>query len=200
MTNHPYKGWYTARKIPHFDAPHTQQSVTFRLGDALPQSVLREIHIESRHIPDNKRENYQRRRIEEWLDRGIGCCVLRHPEVAEVMCNALKHYHNERYRLLAWCVMPNHVHVVIEPNYPLSRIVQNWKSYTAHWTRQQTVQHQLDVPPGKFWMRGYWDRYIRNPEHLQTVLEYVHQNPVKAGLCDNAEEWRWSSAHPDSRW
>jgi hypothetical protein len=43
-------------------------------------------------------------------------------------------------------------------------------------------------------MREYWDRFIRNDRHLENVVLYIHQNPVKAGLCQRAEEWPWSSA------
>jgi putative transposase len=48
-------------------------------------------------------------------------------------------------------------------------------------------------------MREYWDRYIRNEQHLHTVIEYIHQNPLKARLCSRPEEWRWSSASHGSQ-
>jgi len=42
----------------------------------------------------------------------------------------------------------------------------------------------------------YWDRYIRDFEHLRRCIAYIHENPVKAGLVDAASKWPWSSAHP----
>jgi len=44
------------------------------------------------------------------------------------------------------------------------------------------------------WHREYWDRFIRNERHFQQVVEYIHQNPVKAGLVERPEQWPWSSA------
>lgn len=47
-------------------------------------------------------------------------------------------------------------------------------------------------------MREYWDRFIRDREHYVKALEYIHQNPVKAGLCSEAAKWRWSGAHAEN--
>ena len=55
-----------------------------------------------------------------------------------------------------------------------------------------------NLPIGKdatpVWHREYWDRFIRNERHLQQAVEYIHQNPVKAGLVARPQDWRWSSA------
>jgi hypothetical protein len=45
------------------------------------------------------------------------------------------------------------------------------------------------------WHREYWDRYIRDGKHVEQVIEYIHMNPVKAGLVAAAWSWRWSSAY-----
>jgi putative transposase len=92
--------------------------------------------------------------------------------------------------LLAWCLMPNHVHVVIEilGNYSLSAIMRSWKSFTA---RRANVQLGRSGP---FWHADYFDRFIRDDEHLARTIEYVEQNPVKAGLAGIAIDWLWSSA------
>ena len=86
--------------------------------------------------------------------------------------------------------MPNHVHALVEtmPGFPLDGVIQSWKSFTA-----KQVNKILDRS-GQFWMPDYFDRYIRNEKHLATVVDYIEQNPVKAGLVDSASEWRWSSA------
>lgn len=194
MTANDHKGWYTVRKVPHFDAPHTLQFITFRLADALPQPVLRELSKQVQKLPSEQQSRKQREAIEHWLDLGLGCCALREPALAEIMCQTLRFYHGRRYQLIAWCVMPNHVHALIEPTFSLPRIVQGWKSYSARWAVLNGEALALPLPIGRFWMRGYWDRYIRDQRHLDAALYYVHQNPVKAGLCEKAEDWRWSSA------
>lgn len=91
--------------------------------------------------------------------------------------------------------MPNHVHVLIEPLQSLAAIVQAWKSFTARWALSRNEELQLGIPSSRhLWMREYWDRYIRDENHLTGVIQYIHDNPVKAGLCGNAQEWPWSSA------
>jgi len=66
--------------------------------------------------------------------------------------------------------------------------------FTGFWVMRRKAELELGVPGKSLWMREYWDRYIRNEEHLRTVIEYIHQNPVKARLCQFPESWRWSSA------
>jgi REP element-mobilizing transposase RayT len=194
MTTDQYKGWYTARKLPHFDAPNTLQFITFRLADALPQSSLRDLREEVRKLPANHQARKQREQIEYWLDQGLGSCALQHNALADVMRTTLHFHHGRRYHLLAWCIMPNHAHVLIEPTFSLPRIIQGWKSYSARWALINGGALAMPLPLGRFWMRGYWDRYIRDQRHLDAAIGYIHHNPVKAGLCERAEDWRWSSA------
>ena len=86
--------------------------------------------------------------------------------------------------------MPNHVHVVIEmlDGYSLTKVVWSWKSFTAKQANRALRRS------GPFWDVDYFDRYMRNEEHLYRTIEYVEHNPVKAGLCSTPAEWAWSSA------
>lgn len=185
---------YTRGYLPHFDVPGALQFITFRLADSLPQAVLHELERELLQQPEEHRDRERRKRIEQWLDAGLGCCALRHPQMAAVMQQTLQKFDGERYRLLAWCIMPNHVHVLIEAAAPLAKIVQSWKSYTGRWALSHSAELRLGVPvPCKtFWMREYWDRYIRDEAHFHRVVAYIYNNPVTAGLCHTAAEWCWS--------
>jgi REP element-mobilizing transposase RayT len=146
-------------------------------------------------LPETLRVAERRQRIEQWLDAGMGCCALRHAEMASQMLDALRHFDGQRYRLIAWCIMPNHVHVLMETFAPIARIVQGWKSVTARWALARNEELGLGIPDSKrLWMRDYWDRYLRNDGHFESVVLYIHQNPVNAGLCERAEDWPWSSA------
>jgi REP element-mobilizing transposase RayT len=189
-----HRGWYTSRGLPHLDSPDTLQFISFRLADSLPQAVLSGWWQQLLGLPDEERAAVMRQRMEDYLDQGLGCCVLSHPSLALTLQNAFKHHHAERYELLAWCIMPNHVHVLIKPVWPLANIVQSWKAWSARWAREHAAGLRLELPERGLWMRGYWDRYIRDERHLLAVVEYIHQNPVKAGLCAMAEDWPWSSA------
>jgi type I restriction enzyme R subunit/putative DNA methylase len=102
----------------------------------------------------------------------------------------------QRYRLLAWVVMPNHVHVLFQPvaGWTIAKIVASWKKFTAHKICDDR-RDGGDGTDGPVWHREYWDRYIRDQRHFEQVVEYVHLNPVNAGLVDRAENWKWSSAY-----
>ena len=174
------RGWHSRGYLPHFDSPETIQFVTFRLADSLPRAVIEALQAEADAV----------QRIDHELDGGFGACLLRRPEISELVQDALLHFDDDRYRLLAWCLMPNHVHVVIEilGNHSLSDIVRSWKSFTS---RRANIQLGRSGP---LWHADYFDRYIRDEEHLARTIEYVEQNPVKAGLSAASTEWLWSSA------
>lgn len=139
---------------------------------------------------EQQRQIELRRRTEEYLDAGHGACWLRQPEVAALVEGALRHFDGERYWLLAWCLMPNHVHALIETRdgYPLADVLHSWKSFTSR------KASQLVGRSGQFWQREYLDRYVRNAEHYQAVVAYIEENPVKARLAKIKTEWPWSSA------
>jgi type I restriction enzyme R subunit/putative DNA methylase len=187
--------WYSRGYLPHRDRKHLLQSITFRLADSLPQSELKQLEQKLLLLPEIRRDIEKRKGIEQWLDAGIGCCALRHAEAAACVQNALLRFDGDRYRILAWVIMPNHVHVLMDPEEPISRTIQGWKSYTAHWLLKHNERLGLGIPnPHHVWMREYWDRFIRDDDHLRATIDYIHRNPVKARLCRDPGDWPWSSA------
>ena len=193
MTNHP-QGWRSRGYLPHYDNTKTFQFITFRLADSLPQQLLGNFKQSLELLPQSAISLERRKHLDKWLDAGLGCCALKNPQVAKTVQDALKKFDGERYNLISWCVMPNHVHVLIEALDSLPRIVRSWKSYTGRWAMSHDAQLELRVPGKRFWMQDYWDRYVRNEDHFRQVVDYIHNNPMKAGLCRNASEWKWSSA------
>jgi REP element-mobilizing transposase RayT len=131
-----------------------------------------------------------RTRIERYLDAGHGSCLLRRPDIASLIVHHWFARDTQDYRLLAWIVMPNHVHVLIEPmsGHSLSDIVGAWKSITSR--RIKKLTGTMDA----IWQADYWDRYIRDETHYHNAMSYVHHNPVLARLVAAAEDWPWSSA------
>ena len=128
--------------------------------------------------------------IDQYEDAGIGECLLRDARIAQIVQDTLLFNHQKKYELLCWCIMPNHVHTLIAPveGMSLSEIMYDWKSYTTH-----AINKALNRK-GKLWMMEYFDRYIRDNDHFQKVVNYIHNNPVKAGLVADPADWRWSSA------
>ncbi len=189
-----HRAVYSRSYLPHFDAARIVQGITFRLADSVPQSVIarwrEEILLNQRLRTDRARHEELQRRVARYEDAGRGECHLRRPEIAALVRAALLRFDGERYQLLAWCVMPNHVHVLIKQKqgFPLGELVRSWKLFTA---REANI---ILGRTGRFWMPEYHDRRIRDEEHLNRAVVYIENNPVKAGLCRRPEDWEWSSA------
>lgn len=190
-TNSKSPKYHNRGYLPHYEDPRILQSLTFRTADSLPADKLAKLEERLRCLPLNEQAAKKRRQIESWLDAGYGHCPLAHPAVAKTLKESLLRFHGSRYELVEWCIMPNHVHVLLHPHAPLSKIVQSWKSYTGRWTieRWEELGFSGDKP-NQLWMPDYWDRFIRNGEHLNNVVRYIRSNPEKAGLTN----WPWSSA------
>lgn len=186
--------WHSRGYLPHFEANDVLQSVTFSLHDAVPASLVASWRAAlAQHPPEAARA--LRERIARHEDAGFGSCVLRDARMAALVESSLLHFDAQRYRLIEWCVMPNHVHVLLDPfaDHPLSDIVQTWKSFIAHRANRILGRR------GALWMADYFDRYIRDEKHFVAVRAYIRTNPVSAKLCNAPGDWRWSSAWRDRR-
>lgn len=179
----------------HWVAEHATYFLTFNLHDAVPRVVRRRIEEEAdAHIEQIRRtrgslapsdlqavRDRVRKRLDGALDAGHGAAYLHDPSVAEAVCNALAHFDEQRYTLLAWCVMPTHVHVVATLADSTDRVIHSWKTYSAR------AANQILKRSGPFWQAGYHDRCIRDSRELANTVAYVANNPAAAGLFD----WRF---------
>lgn len=186
--------------LPHFEQKGATYFVTFRLADSLPKEVLLKYREELanrmrsrvRHFDGDEdadgtsalriKSEYEEK-IQKYLDTGIGICSMNNSQVAEVVENSLKHFDSKRYNLYAWCVIPNHVHVLLRPfdGEKLDKIVHSWKSYSS---KEANTILGLN---GRFWQPEYYDHLIRSDKEFNNTLEYILKNPITAGLKD----WRW---------
>lgn len=176
-----HKAWHDRGYLPHFDLGATLQLVTFRLADSIPRA-----RIESM---TSAGELDRRVQIEAMIDEGRGSCLLGNPVHATIVKNAPGHFDGARYKLMAWVIMPNHVHALIEQmeGHPLGDVVHSWKSFSAN-----TINRQRGAQ-GTVWAPDYFDRYIRNEEHYLNAIHYIENNPVKAGLTESPDKWPFSS-------
>jgi valyl-tRNA synthetase len=185
------------RYLPHWTKEGATYAVTFRLADAVPeevsdtgrvqrQEIMQRAEQQGRLLTYHERVELRRlysSKIETLLDAGHGDCLLEDPRAAEIVQNALKHFDGQRYDLVAWAVMPNHVHVILRlcAGQDLPKTVQSWKSFTA-----KEINRLLNRQ-GPLWMDEYFDHLIRDEEDLGNQINYVLANPEKAGLRD----WPW---------
>ena len=184
-------------RLPHWEKDSATYFITFRLSDSLPRTVLDQIESEKNNIvitaaqlnrdlsaDERKRiAHLSNVRIERYLDAGAGACHLQNPAVAGLLSRALRHFDENRYRLFTWCVMPNHVHVVVSlfPGHHLASILHSWKSFTAKSAKK------LIAIDGALWQREYYDHLLRSEAEFDRAVHYVEQNPTRAGL----DHWPW---------
>jgi REP element-mobilizing transposase RayT len=183
-------GWYSRGYLPHFDGGEMAQTVTFRLFDSLPQPLLAQWREELALWPEREAEVENRKRIEAYLDRGLGSAWMNDPRIAAKVEEALLFFDGDRYRLRAWVVMPNHVHALVAPTagWELGQILHSWKSFTSNECNNLLGRRE------QFWQKETFDRFVRNEKHYYNAVAYIENNPVKAGLCLRPEAWKWSSA------
>lgn len=197
-------GIHSRGYLPHVKREGASYFVTFRLTDSLPKEVL--LRFEREHAealrrlppkaPAEQAEEIHRdlrRKIERYLDQGAGECHLRRPDVADMVADALRHFHGRQYLLDDWVVMPNHVHLILwpMPNVTLSEILRSRKRHTA-----RQVNLILGRTGETLWQRESHDHWIRNDEERSRIRRYIRMNPVNARLCEAPEDWKWSSAWP----
>ncbi len=182
-------GWYDRGYIPHFDGGEIPQFLTFRLFDSLPEHVVEKWRAETADAGEAG-EIVFRKNVESYLDSGYGECFLKNDRVAELVENSLLFHHQKKYSLISWVVMPNHIHFLATPfnGVELAEIAHSIKSYTAH------EANKILNRSGQFWQHEPFDRYIRNRDHYVNVINYIENNPVKAKLCREKSDWRYSSA------
>ncbi|MEX1253820.1 MAG: transposase [Dehalococcoidia bacterium] len=119
--------------------------------------------------------------------------LFRDPSNAGIVVAALQHLRRRCY-LLAFAVMPDHVHALIVPrdDYTSSQIMQGLKGYTSRVLNARAGRR------GSVWQQSFYDRIIRNDKQLWDTIEYVHNNPVAGGLSVIPETYDFSSAGRDS--
>lgn len=197
------------RHLPHQVPDGAPIFVTWNLKGALPQLVLERLQKERdalRMEPRRKGESPRDRAVrhgklvfakaDAFLDgANVGPLHLKDPVAAQIVEDAILFGVTKRYDLFAWCVMANHVHVLIAPYVELSKVMQGIKGYTAHQI------NQIHAAVGRtFWQDESYDHWARDEEELLRIIIYIEHNPVSAGLCQRPEDWLWSSARRRSTW
>ena len=120
-----------------------------------------------------------------------GPLFLRMPEVANMLMDAILRRDQEAYHLHAFVIMPNHVHLLITPSEPISKVMQSLKRYTA-----REGNRMLGLTGQPFWQDESYDRLVRNDLEFERIVHYIERNPVTAGLAPTPGEFPWSSARP----
>ena len=161
--------------LPHLDMAGYYQFVTFRTYDSLDDFVLK---IRKKDIPDKQKEF----EVDQYLDRSLKGCYL-NGAVLEYLKKYFIGKDKTFYELIAFSIMPNHVHMIFKQNDNLSKIMQQIKGGTSYKINKMLQRE------GKFWEDNYYDKVIRDKRHFDIVYEYIKNNALKANLEDAKERF-----------
>jgi putative transposase len=174
------------RRLPHWQPEGTSIFLTWRLHGSLPGAVSRQA------LGLTTTEGRRFVVTDRLMARAVsGPTWLKDPRVATCVMEAL--FTGERqwqlYDLSAWVIMPNHVHVLLDPHKALSEVTRAVKSTSAREANQ--VLGRRGLP---FWQDESYDHWVRDAKEFNRIVHYIESNPVDAGLASRIEDWAWSSA------
>ncbi len=194
------------RNLPHIQPKGATLFVTFRLAGSLPRAVIERLQVEyeaDKEVATTKGDEYVAGkryfgRFDTQLHTSTGPHFLKQPALAQLVADSI-HYRDKRvYRLDAFTILSNHVHIVFAPYqngqhpdntpryYKLSKIMQSLKRHTA-----RECNRLLDRE-GAFWQAENYDHVIRDSAEWRRIIRYVISNPVKAGLVSEWREWPYT--------
>jgi len=193
---------------PHWSQAGAIVFITFRTADSIPREVLerwerekpdwlkRHGCVSDRHwsksvpaLDESLQRQFKKhfnRCREESLDSCCGACVLRRPELAQIVADALLFFDGERYRMGDFVVMPNHVHLLAAFVSEDALVAQcdSWLHFSARQINRALGRK------GKFWQSEPFDHLVRNVEQYEYLREYIRDNPIKARLKEGEYVYR----------
>jgi len=208
MKNLEYKEFYR-RNLPHIQPRGATFLVNFRLAGSLPVEVVERLRAETEQLEnillgikdrDEKRvlrDQEQRRLFAKWDDElhnsKTGPFWLKDERIAKIVANSILYHDSNWFDVLAYCIMPNHVHMVLMPHqssdttdFSLTKIMHNIKRNSANHANKVLGR------TGAFWQHENYDHVVRDDGELERIVKYVLYNPVKAGLVKEQTDWPWS--------
>ena len=186
-------------RLPHWEVEDGKYFLTIHLRGAIPQSGharIQEIARQLRHA-DPKQEDsilkIQRRifaEMEAWLDRAAPSALLRQPEVAATVMEAIKHrQENHVWNMFEYVVMPTHLHLFFETgDGHIKQVMEQFKRWTGHQAGQL-----VNLAGDRFWQVEWFDHWTRSDGESEKIIRYIRQNPVKAGLVRHFTQWPYAS-------
>lgn len=205
------------RKLPHWIPSDAIFFITFRLANSLPANIIKKLVEEKENhqkiIQAKFQEKEQKERLYElekkyfrhfdaWLDRchAESPVWLRQEKIARIVSEVIHEFDGQRYALMAYCIMPNHVHLLIDTrgykidvshrgttaHYPLSDMLKQLKGRSSHLANQALKRSRM------FWQHESYDHVVRDSKELERIHWYILNNPVKAGLVTQWQDWPYS--------
>ena len=185
------------RNLPHLYYNEGIYFVTYRLYGSIPLNelkLLKQLSNIKTDLSSNQRENVFKK-YDSLLDKPSSTIQhLLQPEIMEICKSSIHHYDRELYKLICYCIMPNHIHLVFElldKEKQIGEILGSIKKYSAR--RSNKILNQT----GHFWPAESYDRLVRDDIELFFTIRYVLLNPVNAGLVKQWSSWRGTFCRPE---
>lgn len=182
------------RNLPHLYFNDGIYFITSRLINSIPMEKLEQLKNETKNISDEKQKRLFKK-YDTLMDSGeYGEKYLKNPKCAEIVKDTLHYPDGKEYKLICYCIMPNHFHLVFEllqNNKGISKIMQSIKRISARDCN--TILSRS----GAFWQDESFDRWVRDEKELYFVIRYILLNPVTAGLVNDWKDWKYTYCHPD---
>lgn len=206
---------YYRRNLPHIHPQDTPLFITFRLANSLPIEVLTKLKaMRERELKNSRGKSPEEiysiekkyfGRYDEWLDQCLsGPRWLADETVARTIAEQIQPMDGQHFRVIAYCIMPNHVHLLIESimaeylkhrgktaKYPVADALRLLKGGTARSC------NLLLERSGPFWNHESYDHYVRDEQELERIIKYILNNPVKAGLVNEWKDWQSTYVNPE---
>jgi REP element-mobilizing transposase RayT len=204
---------FRRRRLPHWDLPGATYFITACLAGSIPAEGLLDISdyrtsLAKRPKPDRISQDDWKvtcwkqtfARWDEWLNRRPATRHLADPALAAIVVDSFYFFAGERYDLLAYVVMPSHIHWVFKPRREWAEKLSDDRS------PREVIMHSLKLHTalecnerlhltGAFWQDESHDHCVSDEDELWRIIEYVELNPVKAGLAVSRDVWPFSSGH-----
>jgi len=182
------------RNLPHLYFNDGIYFITSRLINSIPIEKLEQLKNETKNISDEKQKRLFKK-YDVLMDSGeYGEKYLKNPKCAEIVKDTLHYPDGKEYKLICYCIMPNHFHMVFEllqNNKGISKIMQSIKRISARDC------NKILSRSGAFWQDESFDRWVRDEKELYFVIRYILLNPVNAGLVNDWKDWKYTYCHPD---
>jgi putative transposase len=179
--------YYHQRRLPHWVPPNRDLFVTWRLYGSLPAIVLQALAADK-----DLTQGRKFLRMDRELDgAGFGPSWLMAPEIAEIVSRSIQQVaEGGLCTVHSYVVMPNHVHVLLQPKVDLHEVMKLIKGTSA-----RACNLALKRTGKPFWNQESFDHWVRDSCSFGKIHSYIEMNPVSAGLVKKPHDWPWSSAH-----
>ena len=188
------------RRLPHIQIAGATYFITFRLANSLPIEALDRLAEEKRlisNLPGSQKESAHSAwfaKYDDYLDQALyGNQYLKNEQIADMVAESILFRDGKTYDLIAYCIMPNHGHLVCTPlkksgetYFGLTEIFHSLKRHTAR------EANKILQRTGTFWQDESYDHFVRDNAELERIIKYVLYNPVKANLVKEQADWKWS--------